>query len=399
MATLWALVIAHLLVLLPLLQASVEFELHGNVYPDGYFYVVMNVGEPAKPYFLDVDTGSPVTWLECDFPCQSPKHGPNDMYKPGPSNMVSCEDDRCVTVHKDLRAVHDCSKNPDRCDYKVGYVEESSTGVLLADKFSLPTSIETRPNLAFGWPRSGDPVGRCPRHLRGTGDFTSQLKQQGIITENVVGHCISIHGGGFLFFGGDSNMVPTSGITWLPMAQRIGTYYTPGEATLNLNVQQEYPVSMKPMRTIFDSGTTYTYVHMTTYARLINAVGITLQSSTLKRVYDTALPVCWKDIEPIRSIDDVKNKFQPLDLTFGHGDKQVTLEIPPENYIIVSESGNVCLGILNGSEKGLQEQNLIGGIAMQNHIVIYDNESKQIGWVRSSCDGMPGHAPLIGSRL
>jgi hypothetical protein len=65
-------------------------------------------------------------------------------------------------------------------------------------------------------------------------------------------------------------------------------------------------------------------------------VGITLQSSSLKRVYDTALPVCWKDIEPIRSVDDVKNKFQPLDLTFGHGDNQVTLEIPPENYIIVS---------------------------------------------------------------
>jgi hypothetical protein len=34
MATMWALVITHLLVLLPLLQASVEFELHGNVYPD-----------------------------------------------------------------------------------------------------------------------------------------------------------------------------------------------------------------------------------------------------------------------------------------------------------------------------------------------------------------------------
>jgi hypothetical protein len=65
-------------------------------------------------------------------------------------------------------------------------------------------------------------------------------------------------------------------------------------------------------------------------------VGITLQSSSLKRVYDTALPVCWKDIETIRSVDDVKNKFQPLDLTFGHGDNQVTLEIPPENYIIVS---------------------------------------------------------------
>ena len=51
---------------------------------------------------------------------------------------------------------------------------------------------------------------------RGTGDLVSQLKQQGLITENVVGHCLSSHGGGYLFFGGD---VPSTGVTWLPMVQ------------------------------------------------------------------------------------------------------------------------------------------------------------------------------------
>jgi hypothetical protein len=31
----------------------------------------MNIGVPAKPYFLDIDTGSDLTWVECDAPCQS----------------------------------------------------------------------------------------------------------------------------------------------------------------------------------------------------------------------------------------------------------------------------------------------------------------------------------------
>ena len=31
-----------------------------------HFYVTMNIGEPAKPYFLDIDTGSNLTWLECN---------------------------------------------------------------------------------------------------------------------------------------------------------------------------------------------------------------------------------------------------------------------------------------------------------------------------------------------
>lgn len=50
---------------------------------------------------------------------------------------------------------------------------------------------------------------------RGTGDLASQLKQQGMITENVIGHCLGIQGGGYLFFGGEE--VPSSVVTWVPM--------------------------------------------------------------------------------------------------------------------------------------------------------------------------------------
>ncbi|OEL22884.1 hypothetical protein BAE44_0016097 [Dichanthelium oligosanthes] len=35
------------------------------------YYVAMNIGNLPKPYFLDVDTGSDLTWLQCDTPCIS----------------------------------------------------------------------------------------------------------------------------------------------------------------------------------------------------------------------------------------------------------------------------------------------------------------------------------------
>lgn len=35
------------------------------------YYVSMNIGNPPRPYFLDVDTGSDLTWLQCDAPCVS----------------------------------------------------------------------------------------------------------------------------------------------------------------------------------------------------------------------------------------------------------------------------------------------------------------------------------------
>jgi hypothetical protein len=56
---------------------------------------------------------------------------------------------------------------------------------------------------------------------RGSVSLVSQLKQQGI-TKNVVGHCLSTNGGGFLFFGDD--VVPSSRVTWVPMAQRTSGY-------------------------------------------------------------------------------------------------------------------------------------------------------------------------------
>lgn len=34
-----------------------------------HFFVTMNISDPAKPYFLDIDTGSTLTWLQCDYPC------------------------------------------------------------------------------------------------------------------------------------------------------------------------------------------------------------------------------------------------------------------------------------------------------------------------------------------
>lgn len=34
-----------------------------------YYQVTLSIGHPPKPYFLDLDTGSDLTWLQCDAPC------------------------------------------------------------------------------------------------------------------------------------------------------------------------------------------------------------------------------------------------------------------------------------------------------------------------------------------
>ncbi|CAL5422291.1 unnamed protein product [Camellia sinensis] len=42
--------------------SSVVLPIYGNVYPQGFYHVQLNIGQPSKLYFLDPDTGSDLTW-------------------------------------------------------------------------------------------------------------------------------------------------------------------------------------------------------------------------------------------------------------------------------------------------------------------------------------------------
>ncbi|KAI7745134.1 hypothetical protein M8C21_022045, partial [Ambrosia artemisiifolia] len=107
-------------------------------------------------------------------------------------------------------------------------------------------------------------------------------------------------------------------------------------------------------------------------------------------VDDKTLPFCWKGRKPFRSIRDVSKYFKPLALRFSSGWRSKTqFEIPIEGYLLISSKGNVCLGVLNGTEVGLQDFNIIGDISMQDKMVIYDNEKQTIGWTPANCDRLP----------
>ena len=51
---------------------------------------------------------------------------------------------------------------------------------------------------------------------RGKTSLTSQLNSQGLV-RNVIGHCLSAQGGGYIFFG---DVYDSSRLTWTPMSSR-----------------------------------------------------------------------------------------------------------------------------------------------------------------------------------
>jgi len=373
--------------------SSAIFPLYGDVYPHGLYYVAMNIGNPPRPYFLDVDTGSDLTWLQCDAPCISCNKVPHPLYRPTKSKLVPCVDQLCASLHGGLTGRHKCDSPHQQCDYEIRYADQgSSIGVLVNDSFAmrLANSSVVRPSLAFGCGYdqqvgSSSEVAPTDGVLGlGSGSISllSQLSQHGI-TKNVVGHCLSLRGGGFLFFGDD--LVPYSRATWTPMARSaFRNYYSPGSASLYFGGRS---LGVRPMEVVFDSGSSVTYFAAQPYQALVTALKSEL-SKTLKEVSDPSLPLCWKGKKPFKSVLDVKKEFKSLVLSFANG-KKALMEIPPENYLIVTKYGNACLGILNGSEVGLKDLNILGDVTMQDQMVIYDNERGQIGWIRAPCDRIP----------
>ncbi|KAH9757066.1 hypothetical protein WN944_008202 [Citrus x changshan-huyou] len=370
--------------------STAVFPITGNVYPLGYYSVTLKIGNPPKLYELDIDTGSDLTWVQCNAPCTGCTLPPESLYHPK-NNLVACNDPFCSAFHlpENIR----CEAN-DQCDYEVLYADHgSSLGVLVTDHFPLRLTNGSLlgPRLIFGCGYNQRNPGPKPPPTAGVlglglgkASILSQLQSLGL-TRNVLGHCLSVRGGGYLFLGHD--LVPSSGIVWTPMSRDLlEKHYSSGPAELLFGGKS---TGIKGLQIIFDSGSSYTYFNSQAYKTTLDLMRKDLKGKPLEdTAEEKALPVCWKGTKPFKSIQDVKDYFKPLLLSFTKT-KNVHLHIPPEAYLIVTEHGNVCLGILNGTEVGLENFNLVGDISLQDKIVIYDNEKQQIGWVSSNCNRLP----------
>ncbi|XP_017231015.1 aspartic proteinase Asp1 isoform X2 [Daucus carota subsp. sativus] len=369
--------------------SSIILPVSGNVYPKGYYHATVNIGNPPRSYFLDIDTGSDVTWLQCDAPCIKYFPAPHPLYKPS-KDIVKCNDPFCALFHWPNSVP---SKSPEeQCDYEVVYADHgSSLGVLIRDVFPLKMTNDNTafPRLAFGCGYNQEVANGVPPPCtdgvlglgNGKSTILAQLRKLGLM-QNVFGHCFSAQGGGYLFIG--DNILPSSEIVWAPMSRKFSKdHYSLGPSELRFDGQA---TGVKGIPVIFDSGSTYTYFGYRAYRALLYMLKKNLNQYQFEDANDDkTLPVCWKSTKAFNSIHDVKNLFKPLILSFPNS-KNVQLQLSPEAYLIVSDRGNVCLGILNGADVGLEGTIIIGDISMQDKSVIYDNEKQQIGWVSANCD-------------
>ncbi|KAL6838599.1 hypothetical protein ACP4OV_031556 [Aristida adscensionis] len=363
-------------------------QLRGNAFPDRQYYTSISIGNPPKPYFLDVDTGSDLTWIQCDAPCANCAKGPHPLYKPAQGNIIHPSDSPC----QEIRGNQKPSDTSKQCDYEIAYADRSSSmGVLATDNMQLITEDGERENLDIAFGCAYDQQGELLNSLASTDgilglksaaiSLPAQLASQGIIS-NVFGHCMTTDpsGGGYMFLGDD--YIPRWGATWVPIRNGPDNIYSAEAEEVNHGDQQ----LRKLTRVIFDSGSTYTYFPREAYINLIAALK-DVSPRFVQDHSDKTLPFCMKADFTVRSVDDVKQFFMPLSLQFK---KRLfvfprTFTLHPEDYLIINDKGNVCLGVLDGSEIGYGSAIVLGDVSLRGKLVAYDNDENQIGWVQSDC--------------
>ncbi|KAF7090832.1 hypothetical protein CFC21_093525 [Triticum aestivum] len=369
-------------------NSTVLLPIKGNVFPDGQYYTSIFVGNPPRPYFLDVDTGSDLTWIQCDAPCTNCAQGPHPLYKPAKEKIVPPRDLLCQELQGDQNYCETCKQ----CDYEIEYADRSSSmGVLAKDDMHLIATNGGKEKLDFVFGCAYDQQGQLlssPAKTDGILGLSSaaislpsQLASKGIIS-NIFGHCITreTNGGGYMFLGDD--YVPRWGMTWAPIRGGPDNLYHTEAQKVNYGDQE---LSMhghagNSVQVIFDSGSSYTYLPEEMYKNLIDAIKDD-SPNFVQDSSDTTLPLCWKADFSVRSF------FKPLNLHFGRRWFVVpkTFTIVPDDYLIISEKGNVCLGLLNGTEINHGSTIIVGDVSLRGKLVVHDNERRQIGWANSEC--------------
>ncbi|KAJ1258944.1 hypothetical protein BS78_10G114900 [Paspalum vaginatum] len=375
-------------------STAFPFPLASNILPQGLYYTTISLGNPPRPYFLDVDTGSYITWIQCDAPCTSCAKGAHPLYRPAPASKIPANDPLCEGAQR----------SSDQCDYDVNYADGSSSmGAYVRHNLQLISEDGERENADIVFGCAYDQQGNLLDALENIDgilglsnqalSLPTQLASRGIVS-NVFGHCMTRDpsAGGYLFLGDD--YIPRWGMTWVPIRNGPADIIRRAQVQQVNHGDQQLNAEGKLTQVIFDSGSTYTYFP---HEALINLISSLKGASTrfVQDESDKAMSFCMKADFSVRSVDDVKHFFKPLSLQFK---KRFffsrTFNIRPEDYLIISDKGNVCLGVLNGTELGYDSVIIVGDVSLRGKLIVYDNDENQIGWIDSDCTNPRKHSRI-----
>ncbi|XP_006653274.2 aspartic proteinase 36 isoform X2 [Oryza brachyantha] len=378
------------------LLAAADVPLGGLGLPTdtGLYYTEIGIGTPTKRYYVQVDTGSDILWVNCISCDRCPRKSglglELTLYDPKDSstgNMISCDQGFCSATYGGL--LPGCTTSLP-CEYSVMYGDGSSTtGFFVSDLLQFDQVSgdgQTRPansSVTFGCgSQQGGDLGNSNQALDGIIGFgqsnTSMLSQLAAAgkVKKIFAHCLdTINGGGIFAIG---NVVQPK-VKTTPLVPNMPHYNVNLKSIDVGGTALQLPTHIfdtgEKKGTIIDSGTTLTYLPEIVYKEIMVAIFTKHQDITFHNVQDF---LCF---QYAGSVDDGFPK-----VTF-HFENDLPLNVYPHDYFFENGDNLYCVGFQNG---GLQSKDgksmvLLGDLALSNKLVVYDLENQVIGWTEHNC--------------
>ncbi|KAK1296388.1 Protein ASPARTIC PROTEASE IN GUARD CELL 1 [Acorus calamus] len=339
----------------------------------GNYVAKIGLGTPSRAYIVVVDTGSSLSWIQCQ-PCRvscHPQQGP--IFDPASSNTYrasTCKSDECMGLQSATLNPNGCTSS-NTCLYQASYGDGSmSVGYLSRDTLTL-NSGQSVPGFIYGCGQDNEGLFGASAGLVGLArNKLSMLAQLAPKYGYAFSYCLPTSAStGFLSIG--ASAVPGAKYT---------NMYSSVDASLYSLKLTSIEVGGRALAvsggayggpTIIDSGTVISRIQPAVYDALSRAVARAMTGVARAPGY-SILDTCFKG-----SAARVGARAPAVKMVFEGG---AELDLKPQNLLIDIDSGTTCLAFAKASGVAI-----VGNRQQQTFRVVYDVAKSKIGFAPGGC--------------
>ncbi|KAJ0265940.1 Aspartyl protease AED1 [Hirschfeldia incana] len=351
----------------------------GSTLGSGNYIVTVGIGTPKHDLSLVFDTGSDLTWTQCQ-PCGKngtcyPQEEP--IFNPSSSTSysnVSCSSPVCDSF---TSKGHNKKCSASNCIYGVGYGDGSFTvGFLAEEKFTLNSDVLD--GVKFGCGQNNQGLFNGAAGLLGLGRGTFSFPSQTVTKyNNTFSYCLpsSADYTGHLTFGSSGGLSNSVKYTPISKVRDIASFY--GLDIVGITVagkELDIPATVfSTAGAIIDSGTVITRLPPKAYA-VLRTVFKENMSNYTSTMGHSILDTCY-NFTGVESVEIPKVSF-----SFEGG---ADVEVDSKGILYVFDVSEVCLAFAGNGDDG--DVAIFGNVQQKTIQVVYDGAGGRVGFAPDGC--------------
>ncbi|KAJ6956988.1 aspartyl protease family protein [Populus alba x Populus x berolinensis] len=349
----------------------------GSTVGSGNYIVTVGLGTPKKDLSLIFDTGSDITWTQCQPCARSCYKQKEQIFDPSQSTSytnISCSSSICNSLTSATGNTPGCASSA--CVYGIQYGDSSfSVGFFGTEKLTL-TSTDAFNNIYFGCGQNNQGLFGGAAGLLGLGrDKLSVVSQTAQKYNKIFSYCLpsSSSSTGFLTFGGSASknakFTPLSTISAGPSFYGLDfTGMSVGGKKLAISAS-----AFSTAGAIIDSGTVISRLPPAAYSALRASFRNLMSKYPMTKAL-SILDTCY-DFSNYTTISVPKIGF-----FFSSG---IEVDIDATGILYASSLSQVCLAFAGNNDA--TDVFIFGNVQQKTLEVFYDGSAGKVGFAPGGC--------------